>query len=379
MQILIVEDSKTQALALRATLEDAGYSVIAAEDGPSGFEACVRGPVPALVVSDILMPGYDGYELCRRIKADPRTAGVPVMLLTSLSAPEDVAHALDAGADNFVGKPYTADLLLTRVRRTLSDGPRVPLRDVLVSALEDAAARNAELAASKAQLLEASRQREQMLSVVAHELKNPLNTIVLRAQLQRNARVEPRGKTLVEVVLHQAMRMNVIIEDLLDMARIETGEFELRLERVSLSELVASVIERQREVSAGRTVSPHITPSLSVRADAGRIEQILTNFITNAFKYSPHTSAVDVRAELRGASARVSVRDQGIGIEAASLPRVFERYFRTDEGKRTAEGIGVGLYLCKLLVEQQGGVVGVDSEPGNGSAFWFELPLDFGG
>jgi signal transduction histidine kinase len=404
VNVLVVEDSRTQAEHLRQMLERAGVRVTVALDGETAL-AKAKEPRDAgnafdLVLSDIVMPKMTGYELTRRLREDPATRELPVVLMTSLSEPEDVVRALAAGADNFVNKPYQARELVSRLERTLAAKRRgassleVPVRGetltvnqptptvlaVLVSALEDAATRNAELEASRRQLAEVTRERENLLSIVAHELRAPLNVLVMRAALDGRQQSGERGsrppaEPLPQVVSKQVGKMVALLDDLLDTARLETGNLKL-------DPLPSDLVALSREaVNAARLVSTHElsievigSPPL-VHADPQRVGQVLTNFLTNAMKYSPAGSAILLAVEATPAAVRVSVTDHGIGVPAADREHVFDRYFRSESGRRAGQGLGLGLAICRQLVEQHAGRIGVTSEEGKGSTFWFELPI----
>ncbi len=404
MNVLVVEDSRTQAEHLRQMLEHAGLHAIVALDGETALKKA-REPGVDLVLSDIVMPKMNGYELARRLRADPATQHLPVVLMTSLSEPQDVVRALAAGADNFVNKPYLSRELVPRLERTLaakrsgSSSLQVPVRGgemltvdqptptvlaVLLSALEDAATRNAELEESRRQLAEVTRERENLLSIVAHELRSPLNVLAMRAALDGRERTTPArapspsrppSEPLPQVVTKQVSRMVALLDDLLDTARLETGNLKMD---PCPSDLVALTHEA---VNAAKLLGTHEvtldaqgTPP-EVPADPQRIGQVLTNFLTNAMKYSPAGSAVRVMVGSTEAAVRVEVIDHGIGVPAADREHVFDRYFRSESGRKTGQGLGLGLAICRQIVDQHGGRIGLTSEEGKGSTFWFEIPL----
>jgi two-component system, sensor histidine kinase and response regulator len=391
MTVVLVEDSHTQAARLRLDLTAAGYQVLLAHDGPAGLELC-RGLTtpPAAVVTDIIMPGMDGYELCRRLKDDPRLAAVPVIVLTELTAPADVLRAVEAGADNYCTKPYRTEILLDRLRRTIQeppadrsgvveldgqsfriDGAASRLAAILLSSLSDAASRYHDLERSRQQLEKSTGEREEMMRVVAHELRGPLQTLVSTANL---ARLRPMAD-LPQRVEREARRMVRVIDDLADLSSIQLGTLRVDPRPLDLAVILRETVERLRPGFASHEIDLEFDEPLPVEADADRLQQIVTNLLSNAVKYSPEQNRIEIAARRTGPSARVSVRDFGIGIASADQARIFERYVRTDTGKQQAEGTGLGLYVCRHLVEAHGGAVGVDSELGSGSTFWFELPL----
>lgn len=398
MKVVVIEDSKTQAEHLRATLETQGFEVLVTHDGESGLDACrsLEHP-PAAVISDVIMPGIDGYEVCRRLKQDPRFDTVPIMLLTALADPADVIQAIAAGADNFLTKPYREETLIPRLRRLIAhppecqdhtcvaigdkvfrlDAPRARLVEVLVSSLVDASARYHELERSRAALAQTHAEREALMRVVVHELRTPLQTLRLLAALCRESPEDlNRLRAMPETVEKQVSRIIRIIDDLSDVTRIEMGTLRVQPREADLVVVVREAMEHFGSAISTHTLVLEANGSMLLRLDVERMEQVVTNLLSNAVKYSPPQSQVLVTVSQAGHRARVEVRDQGIGIEPHALSRVFERYFRTSTGKSRAEGVGLGLYICKHLVEAHGGTIGVDSQLARGTTFWLELPID---
>lgn len=400
MIAVVIEDSRTQAYRLRSLLVREGYEVRLALSGEEGLRACaVPGAKPSVVISDVLMPGIDGYEVCRRLKADPATRALPIMLLTSLADPLDVVRALEAGADNFVTKPYSDDRLLARLRRMRAaqggmaseaavemqgerfriEAPRAQVLDLLVSCLEDAAERNAELELSRKRLALANEQREALMGIVAHELKTPISALLLSAQMAMRSQSLGRTDSLArlpDLVERQVAKLLRIIDDLQDITQIELGTLRIERGPSDLAEVVRDAVDRLRPSALSRVIAVHGPDRLPCEMDTARIEQVLNNLLTNALKYSSPESPVELRVEARGGEARVSVTDQGIGIAADAAPHVFDRYFRTKGGQQKAQGLGLGLFICKQLIELHGGKIGLESAPDQGSTFWFSIPCD---
>lgn len=392
--IVVIEDSATQRLQLVRDVRTGGWEVKAAADGESGLEAVLAlDPPPLAVVTDILMPGIDGWEVCRRIRAEPRLDGVAVIVLTELARPADVLRAVVAGADNYCTKPYTRERLVARIRRAIEqkadetptielDGETfsfqsVPprLAHILASSLEDAAQRYRELARSRSDLQAAYADREAMTRVVVHELRSPLQAMLAAAQIaQRRPEILNDLPALVE---RQGQRVRRILDDLSDLTRIELGQLPIEPVDADLAVVVREAVERIRpSVPTHRVDLALPTGPLPARVDADRVEQVLTNLVTNAVKYSPDADRVRVEVRREGDRARVEVRDWGIGVSPEHRERIFERYFRSTGGETTAEGLGIGLFVTRHLVHAHGGVIGVEPAPDRGSVFWFELPLE---
>jgi signal transduction histidine kinase len=399
--IVVIEDSKTQAEKLRALLARAGYDVLVAHDGEGGLALCRSQPrAPDAIICDILMPGIDGYEVCRRAKADPALRAVPVLLLTSLGDPADVLRAVAAGADNYCTKPYDPATLVERVQHALDraaradrneppvaevelDGERFTLGtsmsrlgDILVSSLRDTSERYLELERSRERLAEINTQREEVMRVVAHEMRSPLQSMLLISELcQEKPDDQALLRSMPERVSRMVQRLLRLIEDLSDLSSIDLGTLRVNPTPLDLVALVRDTAERVQSTISTHRFELHTPDALDVNGDINRIEQVVTNLLTNAVKYSPDADRVVIQVSHQGTHARVAVRDYGIGIAEEEVSRVFDRYFRTDKGKKRADGLGLGLYICRALIEAHGGELGVESQIGRGSTFWFDLPL----
>ncbi len=270
----------------------------------------------------------------------------------------------------------------------------------LVASRTEGARRHAEVGQAEAQArelaLRLSQQRmDEFMGIAAHELKTPLTGLQGNLQLMARrlsdprleqagaddlARVVARVRSLVARAQDSLHRIGRLIDDLLDDARIHQGRLEFRLERCDLAAIVRAAVEDQREIAGPRAIRlelPEVQPVLVI-ADASRIEQIVTNYLSNALKYSPEDRPVAVRLQVEGALARVRVCDEGIGVPLAEQGHIWERFYRV-EGvtiqSGSGIGMGIGLHISKTIVEGHGGQVGVESEVGQGSTFWFTLPL----
>ena len=228
-------------------------------------------------------------------------------------------------------------------------------------------------------------EREHMLSVVAHELRTPLTSMKALTQITRRrmARGVPIGERVFEQFEHSVDRMNLLVNDLLDAARLETGRPAIEITRFTLSALCEQAAEEQMAAS-GRPVMVELPErAVDVHADADRVLQVLTNLLSNALKYSPAEAEVSLRlsvepAARRGGVARVEVHDEGPGIPTEQQGKLFERFYRApgiQVQHGSGVGLGLGLYISRRLVEHMGGAIGVRSVPGEGTTFWFTLPL----
>jgi len=219
------------------------------------------------------------------------------------------------------------------------------------------------------------RMEREFVAMVSHELRNPLTSLKVFAEILQTT--ETYNARAVEVILGQADRLNRLIGDLLDASRIEAGRLRLNRRETDLAALAGAAVDQARAGSQKHTLALD-APEGPLRGwwDRDRLEQVLENLLSNAIKYSPEGGEVRVRVERYPAEAQVSVADQGMGIPAEALPRLFGRFYRTEAASSSAiKGLGLGLYISRSLVEAHGGAMWVESEPGRGSTFHFSLPF----
>jgi signal transduction histidine kinase len=282
-------------------------------------------------------------------------------------------------------------LLLAFVRQAIMVLENAQLRRAWEQARTDELAAQANAAA----LRETNRRMESFLGIAGHELKTPLTTLILSLQmLQRRAQhraSQPedetgQAKTRKEgsqsdlaLPLQQAERLNRLVSELLDTSRIQAGQLQLDLKLVDLAAIVCATVEEQRQAFPGRTISLCLPDeSMPVLADADRIGQVVTNYLTNALKYSREDRPVEVGVQVKGQQGRVWVWDQGPGLPPAEQERIWERFYRApgiEIQSGSGIGLGLGLHINKTIIEQHHGQVGVQSLPGQGSTFWFTMLL----
>jgi signal transduction histidine kinase len=318
------------------------------------------------------------------------TSVLPYYVRTLLVAPICVERRLigllcvDDGSREHT---YTAqEIMLTRTIAGLA---------ALILARAQLQREHAEARASALALQEANRRMEEFLGVICHELKNPLT--VMRGSLQLAERKVKRlvssealqpselrrfapVQALLERARSQISIQDRLVNDLLDASRIQAQTLQLQMAPCNLVSIVQEAIDDQRQIAPTRSI--HLeTPAgrdVPVSGDADRLVQVVSNYLSNALNYSPADRPIDVRLRVSGQSAHVSVRDQGPGLPLAEHERIWERFYRVpgiEVHGGSGVGLGVGLHLCRTIIERHSGQVGVDSRPGEGSVFWFTLPL----
>jgi signal transduction histidine kinase len=354
---------------LRRLLSDQ-YTVEAVANGLQALDA-IRRPRPDLVLSDVMMPELDGFGLLRELRTDPATSSLPIILLSAR-----------AGADDYLVKPFSARDVLSRVAARLEI--------VRTRAAADTQTRDFALT-------EATRHMNEFLGIASHELRTPLTSITGNLQLARrqlqglmqrvpgkaSESLRPpleRSELLLERAGRQAGRLDRLVGDLLDITRIEAGKLAMRRELYDVLAIVGEAVQEQRMAWPRRSIAfdlPRRT-ALPLVFDGDRIGQVLTNYLTNALKYSSEDQPVAVRVRIQAGSVRVEVHDAGPGLPASQQAHLFERFYRApgiEQQSGSGIGLGLGLYISKTIVERHGGAVGVESAVGTGSTFWFTLPL----
>ncbi|MEP6494829.1 MAG: ATP-binding protein [bacterium] len=433
-RVLVVEDSPTQAEALRSLLDDAGYEVAVARSGTDAIRA-LRDSAADLVISDVIMPGMSGFDLCRALRFDSSLSAVPFILLTSLAAPLDIMRGLECGADNYVTKPYAPDILLRRIARTLvsrkpraTEVPQVPIGitflgatfkvdstreqilDVLISSFEDVVRANVALREAEAERAvlydreraarlesevarlesevargraeEANKAKSEFLAMMSHDLRTPLNAIGGYAELLAlgiRGPVNPAQLSDLERINRNQRHLLNLVNDVLSFARLETGEIPLSIVPLGLNQAVGPLRDVIEPQAAKRNIEYVFVPcrkDLIVRADAERVDQVLINLLGNAVKFTPDGGRVTMRCGVRGGMGFVDVEDSGIGIAEASLARIFDPFVQVDAKRGKREGVGLGLAISRKLARAMGGDVTVESVAGAGSTFTLLLSLE---
>jgi len=538
VRVLIVEDSPTQAHQLRHILEEDGFEVIHSANGRLALDAA-RQRRPELIISDVIMPEMDGYELCRTLKHDAILGGIPVILVTSLSDPEDVIHGLACRADHFILKPYDARHLLGRVafvlanremgrgernvppveidfngRRHTITADRLQILNLLLSTYEAAIQRNRQLtgaqdnirraeaflnsiienvpsaifvrdahdmrlqrvnrafeelsgcarekvigktflecasteeadlytigdlealrggklidipetrlpvgprgarvvrtikvpildgygvpqyllgisediterkaweealAGAKLEAERANRAKSEFLSRMSHDLRTPLNSILGFAQLLEMDQLTEDQRDSVRHIISGGAHLLALINEILDIAKIESGRLSLSPEPVTIDDILADVVDLIRPVAAQRGVTvegPELKASCNRRvlADRQRLRQILLNLLSNAVKYNRDGGRVWLTCEdVPNDRLRIKVSDTGAGIRPEQVPLLFQPFERLGAERTAIEGTGLGLVLSKGLAEAMDGTMGAESVVDQGSTFWVEL------
>jgi signal transduction histidine kinase len=342
------------------------YTVETVENGTRALEAARARP-PDLVLSDVMMPGLDGFGLLRELKGDPKTAAVPVILLSARAGEEATVEGLEAGADDYLVKPFGARELVARVEGAVKAAKAKAERERLL--------RKAEA------LAEELRQRadfeQQLIGIVSHDLRTPLSAILLGvAGLLRGEALNERQTKSVVRIQTSAERANRMIRDLLDFTQARlAGGIHIERRAMDLHDLIRGVLDEVAATHADREIRVSRDGDGRGEWDPDRLGQIFQNLVTNALKYSPAGTPVRLETHAEDGSVVVSVHNEGPAIAPERLGTLFEPLQRAcGEVDKAGRSIGLGLYIVKQLVSAHGGTVSVESTAEAGTTFTVRLP-----
>lgn len=347
--ILIVDDTPSNVLLLEKMLTERGYRTQSASNGEEALES-VRAQAPDLILLDITMPGLNGYEVCRQLKADTAVQDVPVIFLTALHETLEKVMAFNVGGVDYVTKPFQLEEVFARIKTHL-------------------------------QLRWLERLRADLTNMIVHDLRSPLTVIMASMDLlalQEKGLESPETREIISSARHSAEEMIDMISSILDVSKMDAGAMNLNLENFKVNALIGAVVATTHPLSEERTVTFDSTGyATSITADIVLIRRVLQNLLSNALKYSPVGGDVRITAMPVLKAVRIAVTDSGPGIAAGQHERIFEKFGQVN-GETSRLGTGLGLTFCKMAVEAHGGRIGVESTPGHGSTFWITLPRESG-
>jgi len=366
-KILVVDDEESVATTIKAILQLDGNEVTAVTTGKDAL-AQLREQEFDVVLTDLRLDDLDGIEILRETqKLWPDTVSI---MLTGYASLESAVTALRSGAYDYLIKPSDVDELRATIGRALE---RRRLRQRLV------------------ELEQLDKLKTQFLSMASHELRTPLTAVsgfmqIARRRMSRMAGAEDisqpwreeaqKSDETLEMANRQAKKLARLIDELLDVSRLQQGRVEMRLAEIDLADVVREVAERMRLLSKGHEIEAQIEGAAPIVADRDRIEQVFENLVGNAIKYSPESGRIDVSLRVNGSNAIVSVRDQGIGVAPGEVEKIFGLFYRSPDPRADhVGGLGLGLYISREIVSRHHGKLWAERNADAGTTFHVTLPL----
>lgn len=358
--VLVVDDEPNGFTVIRALLKPEGYEFSYVTSGDEALNQ-LDSIDPDVILLDVMMPDKDGIETCREVKANPAWTHIPIIMVTALNAKEDLARCLDAGADDFISKPVNGVELRARVRSMLRMKRQY---DALKATLK---------------------LREDMSSMMVHDLRTPVSSILLGSQMLLMQEALPdKDRERLQLVYRAGQQLSSMINELLLMAKLEAGSLILNQSELDLNSLAVAVVSEFQELATSQKVCLEVQLPQSgqwIMADVNLLHRLMDNLLSNAIKFSPSNSTVTLSVKYIPCSlndgqvrmqAKIQVADQGPGIKADLRPYIFNKY-DIGETIENVPQIGLGLAFCKLVTEAHGGRIYVEDNSPRGAVFTVEI------
>ncbi len=366
--ILIVDDAPENIISLKKVLEKNNFEVDTATSGEEALKKVLKNSY-VLIILDVQMPEMDGFEVAEAISGFSKAKETAIIFLSAASADVKlITKGYSSGALDYITKPVDMNILLLKVKTfyRIYEQSRA-LNQMQTKLLEEIEFRK-----------EAERKKDEFISIASHELKTPMTSVKGYIQLLERSLDKGDIETVrdrLHKVQNHIEKLNILIADLLDISKIESGKLKFNKKEFSFDELVGHILEVLQQTHPEVKLLHQGQVGAVAFGDEMRLEQVIINFITNAIKYAPDSTEVHITTELRNDEVYFSVRDFGIGMDRQHQSKIFDKFYRVEETSERFQGLGIGLYICREIIERHGGTIGVHSTPGEGSEFYFSIPL----
>jgi two-component system sensor histidine kinase/response regulator len=362
--LLLVDDTIDNLRLLAAMLSDKGYQVRKAINGKIAINT-IQQMQPDLILLDINMPDLNGYEVCQMLKADPLTKEIPIIFISALDDVLDKIRAFQVGGSDYIIKPFQPEELIARIENQLTIRQQKKQLEVEIQERK-----------------KTEQALQVYLHVVSHDLRNPVlgMSLILKNSLnseESNSDTIALSRSIVERMAKSCDRQLELINSLVETQQFERGGVILHRQSLMLENFIHQfAIEWQPllDQHSARLIL-EVSPNLpAVWADNNLLWRVFENLIANSLKYNTNNLEIYIKAEQQDEKICFILRDNGIGLDSSQINSLFEQYQRGTDSHRTL-GLGLGLYLCRQIIEAHGGQIGAIASPHQGAEFWFTLPL----
>jgi two-component system sensor histidine kinase/response regulator len=366
--ILIVDDTPENIISLKKVLERHNFEVDTASSGEEALKKVLKNSY-VLIILDVQMPEMDGFEVAEAISGYSKAKETAIIFLSAANTDfKFIEKGYLSGGLDYITKPVDINLLMLKVQtfyRIYEQNRK--LTEIQQKLIDEIEFRK-----------EAERKKDEFISIASHELKTPLTSIKGYVQLLDRS-IKKGDLNTVTNHLNKAQiqleKLNGLIADLLDISKIESGKLKFNKENFCIDELISSVIEVTQQSNPAYEIILRGKVGVDIFGDEMRIEQVIVNFITNAIKYSPDANKIELTVAVVNNQLRLAVKDFGIGMSADQLDHVFEKFYRVEETSNRFQGLGIGLYISSEIIKRHDGKIGVSSVYGEGSEFYFSIPV----
>lgn len=353
--LLVVDDNEMNRDVMSRRLRREGYAVDVAEDGLKAMDMIKRSHYD-LILLDVMMPGISGFDMLPLIRQLHDMTELPVIMATAKDQSEDVVEGLRLGANDYVTKPIDHPVLLARIQLHLK-------------------------------LKNLSQLKDEFIRIASHDLKNPLSTVMMAAHIVSErvpvgSMMQEQFYNMLQYIVKHSEEMQRIIRDFLDFQAMEDGAILLERTPTQLNEIAQELYDENLSYAESKQITLTLdldTEPVTIQADSDRIRQVGQNLVGNAIKFCPANASVALRTRFRDQQVAFEVTDTGPGLEPGDFQKVFNKYARmSNKPTGTENSTGLGLAICKQMIELHGGTIGVFNNPERGATFWFKLPIQSG-
>ncbi len=366
--ILIVDDSQENIISLKKVLEKNDFEVDTASSGEEALKKILKKSY-VLIILDVQMPGMDGFEVAEVVKGYSRAKETAIIFLSATKADVSmITRGYSTGALDYISKPVDINILLLKVQTfyRIYEQSRA-LNEMQKKLLEEIEYRK-----------EAERKKDEFISIASHELKTPMTSVkgylqLLERSIDKNDPEVFRSR--LQKVQNQVEKLNLLIADLLDFSKIESGKLKFNKKYFSLEVVLKDVLDVMQQSNPQVKLIKKGTIGEEIYGDEMRIEQVIVNLISNAIKYAPESEEIHINTEQHDDEIFLSVTDFGMGMSEEHQKKVFDKFYRIEETSERFQGLGIGLHICQEIIKRHNGKIGVNSAPNKGSEFYFYIPI----